>query len=388
MPFKAQARLLLLRALARALPKPGRPTTTHPANLLAIRPDHLGDLLLTAPALRQLRQALPHARITLLVGPWNQEAAEHLPYVDRVLTLPFPWFDRAPKPSPWAPYALLRREAHRLRSHGFDTALVLRPDHWWGAILAAGAAIPRRIGYGTPESLPFLTHALPPRLDLHETVLSLRLADAALPDPLPEDPAPTGPTFLIAPQERAFAQEWLSRHRVRGSVIALHPGAGAPVKAWRSEAFSALADHLATEQDATIVVTGSSEEETLVEAVAAGCSHARPLRLVGASLGQLAALLERCRLAIGVDSGVMHLAAAVNVPTVRLYGPVDPARFGPWGDAPAHHRVVRAALPCVPCNRLDYPLQELSLHPCVRAITLEQVLAAARSLLPAGAGVG
>lgn len=387
MPLKVQARLLLLRALARVAPRPARPSTTHPANLLAIRPDHLGDLLLTTPALGRLRQALPHARITLLVGPWNQEAAEHLPYVDRVLTLPFPWFDRAPRSSPWASYALLQREARRLRSYAFDTALVLRPDHWWGAILAARAGVPRRIGYGTPESLPFLTHALPPRPDLHETLLSLRLADAALPGPAPEDPAPPASVFLIAPQERAFAQEWLSRHRVRGSVIALHPGAGAPVKAWRSEAFSALADHLAVEQDATIVVTGSSQEEALVEAVAAGCSHARPLRLVGASLGQLAALLERCRLAVGVDSGVMHLAAAVNVPTVRLYGPVDPARFGPWGD-PARHRVVRAALPCVPCNRLDYPLHELPLHPCVRAITLEQVLAAARSLLPAGAGVG
>ena len=83
---------------------------------------------------------------------------------------------------------------------------------------------------------------------------------------------------------------------------------------------------------------------------------------------------------MGVDSGIMHLAAALGVPTVRLYGPVDPVRFGPWG-SPERHRVVRAELPCVPCNRLDFSEDELALHPCVRAITVDAALEAARPFL-------
>ncbi|MFZ1627300.1 MAG: glycosyltransferase family 9 protein, partial [Anaerolineae bacterium] len=93
------------------------------------------------------------------------------------------------------------------------------------------------------------------------------------------------------------------------------------------------------------------------------------------SLAQLAALLQRSALVIGLDSGPMHLAAALGVPTIHLYGPVDAASFGPWGD-PARHRVITSAWACVPCNRLDFTDADLPLHPCVRAITVEQVLAA------------
>jgi len=95
------------------------------------------------------------------------------------------------------------------------------------------------------------------------------------------------------------------------------------------------------------------------------------------TLGQLAALLGRCRVVVGVDSGPMHLAVAQGVPTVHLFGPVDPALFGPWGD-PERHRVVilEPRLPCMFCNRLDYRVEELSAHPCVRDISGEAVLAA------------
>jgi heptosyltransferase-2/heptosyltransferase-3 len=100
--------------------------------------------------------------------------------------------------------------------------------------------------------------------------------------------------------------------------------------------------------------------------------------LVGVPLGLVAAVLARTSLVVGVDSGILHLATAAGAPTVRLVGPVDPGRFGPWGD-PALHRTVRADPPCVACNRLDYAGEELALHPCIRAISVEAVLAAARS---------
>ena len=81
-----------------------------------------------------------------------------------------------------------------------------------------------------------------------------------------------------------------------------------------------------------------------------------------------------------MDSGALHLAVAVGAPTVHLYGPGDDATIGPWGDA-ARHAVVKSALSCVPCNRLEWPVKDLSQHPCVASIEVDAVLAAARQVL-------
>jgi len=97
-------------------------------------------------------------------------------------------------------------------------------------------------------------------------------------------------------------------------------------------------------------------------------------------LSELAAIMARCRLVLGVDSGPLHLAVALGVPTVHLFGPVDSRAFGPWGD-PAHHIVVTSEMHCIPCNRLDYAPAELHQHPCVRNITVEQVLEAVKGLI-------
>ena len=100
-------------------------------------------------------------------------------------------------------------------------------------------------------------------------------------------------------------------------------------------------------------------------------------------LGELAAIMARCQLVLGVDSGPLHLAVAMGTPTVHLFGPVDKRAFGPWGD-PAHHVVVTSEMDCIPCNRLDYTPSELDGHPCVRNITVEQVLEAVEKLVEVG----
>src|SRR5437773_821554 len=95
-------RALALRALSRALPRPALPSRFH--RLLILRPDHLGDLLLSWPAVAALRVALPDAQLALLVGPWGEEIARRGPRVDEIISCPFPGFARGPKRSPLAPY--------------------------------------------------------------------------------------------------------------------------------------------------------------------------------------------------------------------------------------------------------------------------------------------
>jgi len=157
----------------------------------------------------------------------------------------------------------------------------------------------------------------------------------------------------------------------------LVPGAGAPVKLWRPEAFAQVGDELARRHGARVVITGTAGERPLAEEIAGRMRQPALVAAGETTLGQLAALLGRCRVVVGVDSGPMHLAVAQGVPTVHLFGPVDPALFGPWGD-PERHRVVilEPRLPCMFCNRLDYRVEELSAHPCVRDISGEAVLAA------------
>ncbi len=384
--LRQEARLALLRLYARLAPAPpghpGDPGQLPPdARILVIRPDHLGDMLFTTPALRALRRSQPQAHITALVGPWAARVLQGNPDVDEVLTCPFPGFTRQPKENVVAPYRLLNDYAKKLRPYRFEAALILRPDHWWGALLAHRAAIPLRLGTACPEAAPFLTLALPPTPDRHEVTHNLALIAALPPSPAAAEEGPgVGDelAFYLSDADRACVRRLLGD--APGPWIAIHPGAGAPVKRWRPEAWAQVGDTLARETGAQIVLTGSSSEIALCQAVAA---HMRstPLILAGQTdLGALAAVYARCRLVLGPDSGPLHLAVAMGTPTIHLYGPADPARFGPWGD-PSRHRVVTLGLGCSPCHRLDWPEAELEEHPCVWAISVERVLEEARDVL-------
>lgn len=337
-------RLQLLRVAAHAIQSPSATDRPQIDRLLLIRPDHIGDLLFTTPALQLLRETFPTAEVTALVGPWAATVAERNPNVDAVLTCSFPWFDRRPKPSPWHPYRVLLHEARRLRRHHFDTVVVLRFDHWWGALLSALAGIPVRIGYATPETQPFLTTAIAYAPDRHAASHNLALVEAlALSAGRPIPKIDRRLRFDLTPGERTFAWQFLAHHGIESNetIVGLHPGAGDPSKLWPARRWAAVADRLAEDLDVRIVITGSPAERDLAQAIA-NQMHVMPVIAAGeTTLGQVAALLARCRLVVGADTGPMHLAVALGVPTVHLYGPFEPELFGPWGN-PAHNLIVRA----------------------------------------------
>jgi lipopolysaccharide heptosyltransferase II len=352
-----------------------------------IRPDHLGDLLFTTPALRALREAFPQARITGLVGLWAEAVVASNPCLDEVMLCPFPGFTRQPKRSIIEPYVVLGRYARLLREKKFDLAVVLRFDHWWGALLAYLARIPRRVGYDIAEVKPFLTDAVPYVPGRHEVEQNLALVKAVSGQPplrrLDGQPPQGLPLeFPLRAQDLAFAVRYLAEQGVGDDdlLVCIHPGAGAPVKLWRKEGWARVADALVERCGAKVILTGSASEEPLVQAIAQRMAS-QPLVAAGqTTLGGLAALMARCRLVLGADSGPLHLAVAVGTPTVHLYGPVDSRTFGPWGD-PARHIVLTSDMDCIPCNRLDYREDELGAHPCVRDISEAQVTEAARRLL-------
>jgi ADP-heptose:LPS heptosyltransferase len=363
--------------------------------ILIIRPDHLGDLILTTPVLNALKEHSPDAHITMMVGPWSCEIVARHPAIDAILTCPFPGFQRAPQ-KPLAPYLLLFQMARQLRSAHYELAINLRPDFWWGAALIYLAGIQRRVGYAIQPGTPFLTHKLAVSEPEHATVSNLRLASAGLltlgykklDEPFTPERYPLH--FVPTQEERNWINERLATVgiTIEMPVVAIHPGTGAAVKLWRNEAWSHCANSIKaaypSSQQIHIVLTGSPSERPLLEEIASGMKTP-PLLLSDMTVGQLAAMLARALLVLGVDSGPLHLAVAQNTHTLQLFGPTDERIFGPWGE-PEQHSVIRATQKCpgcpaIPCGRLDFGPEEVSQHPCVRLIPEKQVELALTSML-------
>ena len=395
-------------------PPPGPIPGTTPRVLL-IRPDHLGDVLCTSPAVQWLQSVCPWATITYMAGPWSAEVAARLPGVLRSLVVPVSGL-RTIRPARSAvrilPYVRLWWLARQVRAARFDLAVNLRPDFWWGAALMYLAHIPRRLGYLTPETAPFLTDGLPPPESLtaalcHPTTLTLvqswrctstswsttwTWAEIALAELGQGYLDRQSPPVTLEPTEedRAEAFRLWALHRLDAPrsgaewtippVIAVAPGAGSPAKVWAPERWALVIDHLAGRYGVRCLVTGTPGGEALAERLVAALSTPTAVVTGETSVGVLATLLQQCRLAIGPDNGMLHLAAAMGVPTVRLFGPADPVLFGPYGPTAADrqaHAVVQTPRSCAACGYLDLPPSPQTMYPCMADITAEEAIAAA-----------
>jgi ADP-heptose:LPS heptosyltransferase len=351
----------------------------------------LGDVLLSRPAIEALARSVPHARLTIAVGPWGRPALGPAVEGRRIAICPFPGFSRSTI-GPLQPYILLVRYALSWRRRQrYGMAVIMRPDHWWGALLAALLGTPVRIGYDTPETRPFLSVALPRTPGQHAAAEALALTEAAIQAAGGEmDPGARHERLprCATPRDRQAMSEALRRAGIseREPLLVLHPGSGSPLKSWPLDRFAKAGDDLAAMIGARVVVTGAADERPQANRLA------RLLSGGGVSLagrlgwGELEALLARATLVVGVDSGPLHLAVAAGTPSVALFGPADPAQFGPWGP-PARHRLVTGDLPCRPCRRLDVCALEPGCDgppPCMRGIGVAAVLAAARAALEEG----
>lgn len=375
-PFKHKVRRRLLRMIAdipfAPIPRPAN------ERILLIRPDHVGDMLLATPAFYALRAARPRSELHALVGPWSAEVLANYGELDRVLTLPFPGFSRKPSENLGSPYQQAVTASRLLRRIGYTSAVIMRPDHWWGAMLVHLAGIPIIIGYEHPDVLPFLTDKLPFDSDHkeHAVVMNLRLVERWT-GRLPLERARY--RFPVEQADRAYIDGYLEEWGIKpeSPLICIHPGSGTWVKRWDDERWAQVADTLAEQLNAEVVFTGGDHERPLVSRIAELMRNRACLMAGDTRIGQMAALYARAKVVLGPDSGPLHLAAAVGTPTVTLFGPADPVEFGTWGAA-HKHIILTTDIPCRPCGILDWGTDDPSNHPCVRDITVGRVLEAAR----------
>lgn len=321
----------------------------------------LGDLLCATPALRALRAGFPHAEITLVSLPWAAELVQRWSAVDRCVA--FPGFPGLPERAP--DLAALPSFLARMQQARFDLAIQLHGSGQlvnplvaaFGARHTAGFA---RSGDYAPE--PALAAPWPD--EGHEIDRLLALTDhLGLPRRGRHLDFPLGADDLA----------WRDARLAAGRYACVHPGAQLPSRRWPVERFARVADALA-ERGLRVVITGSAAEAALAASLA-GAMRAVPLDLTGrTTLGQLGALVQGAALVVANDTGVSHVAAALETPSVIVSCGADPHRWAPLDRT--RHRVLAAAVPCRPCGHRTCPTQ----HECATGTTADDVLRAIDAL--------
>ncbi len=375
------ARTAIVELLRR---KPVEAYRPEPRTVWLLRPDHLGDLLFVRPALRRFRRLLPNWHVTLAVGPWSRVIVNDVTDVDQIVEIPFPGFTRSSGGGPTEPYETLFRQVELLRTARPEAVVILRDDHWWGALLARMAGVPIIIGASRPEMHGLVSDAVCLKHD-HAVAQNIEMLDYAARrlgaefDQETASPESNPLTWTVTNQDRDRARALLTATGVEPPYVAIHPGSGAPVKLWPADRWAQVADDLAR-RGYGVVLTGSASEVPLLDQVSSATARSVPSLSGQTSVRELAALFETAELVAGVDSGPLHLAVAVGAPSVHIYGPSEAARYGPWGDA-RKHRVVSAGMRCPACGDLSPSRPEGA--GCMTAIGEAAVLEAIRGLLEA-----
>lgn len=334
----------------------------------------LGDSVMTIPALRAVRAAFPGAHLTLMVRPWVSDLFQHAPYLDDLLI-----YD---KRGPHQGLSGLRRIVETIRARSFDLAILFQ-NALEAALIARLAGIPRRVGYPRDGRGWLLTHTAPPEPALHGRhqifyYLGI-LSGAGLIDDAPWLRLDYQPDLSISvtPEECRRAQYLLDEGGVEGDrpLVGLNPGAYfGPAKRWTTDRYAALADRLIERVGAQVVIFGSADERRIAMEIAGLMRH-KPAILAGrTTLRELMALIRSCRLLITNDSGPMHVAAALGVPQLALFGSTDATATGPYN---RHATVIRHAVPCSPCLLRECPIDLR----CFTAISVDEVYAAAQRKL-------
>ena len=313
------------------------PKSFTPESILVVKLDHLGDVLLATPVLSNLRRAYPNTELHALTGAWSRVVLEKHPDVSKVIEYNSPAFCRTGQPTSLKQTFRLYRA---LRRQKYDLIVELRGD-WriiWFAFLRLTPKRLDRASLQVANKLGFVRFT-----GTHETTRNLDvLKQAGIPIPVQTT------TFSVTTEDEKWAADFLATHKIdrEHPLIAIHPGSPIQLKRWLPERYAELADWLIAQKGAQILFVGVKDEIQIITDIQARM-RGESINVAGeTTLTQLASILHKCNVFIGNDSGPMHLAAAVGIHTIGLYGPGDPTRFGPVG---AKCQTIRQKLDCPPC---------------------------------------
>jgi heptosyltransferase-2 len=337
----------------------------------------IGDAVLTIPSIHAIRKAFPGAHISLLVKPWVAEIFSNNPDVDEIIL-----YDKKFKG-----IAGKFRLANLLKGQSFDTAILLQ-NAFDAALVTWLAKIPERIGYKRDCRGFLLTKGIPVPEEIpgkHQVNYYLNIV-RSITDTIEETP----PYITLTDNEKQKAKTTISsklqdRHL---PLIGINPGAAyGSAKRWPPENFAELIMKIINELNGRVIIFGSQSEEEIANEIINEINtlkikfkmeySSRVMVMSGkTSLRELAALISECDAFITNDSGPMHMASALLVPTAAIFGSTDPEATGPFGNG---HKVVTTGLPCSPCLKRECPEKDLK---CMTEITPEMVFSALNEILP------
>ena len=324
----------------------------------------VGDAVMSLPALRALHETFPAAEISILAKPWVAGLYGREPFCQRVI--------------PYAPAGLASkwRAARALREEHFDCAILLQ-NAFEAAAVAFIARIPERIGYARDGRSALLTRAIavPKRGEIprHERFYYLELLHrAGILDTLPECEAIR---LECAPAARLAGLARFHGMGLGESIVGVSPGAAyGTAKQWLPDRFAAAASRVALDLGARIAIFGSASERELCDFVMQGCTAEAKNFAGETTLAEFIDLAAACRVYLTNDSGAMHIASALGVPTVTVFGATDEVGTGPTGPLA---RIVREPVECSPCLRRECPID----HRCMTRVTADRVVEGAEELL-------
>ena len=331
----------------------------------------VGDAVMSLPAIRAVHDRFPQAEIAVLARPWVADLYALESAVHRVIP-----YTAAPG---FHGIGAKLRVARSLGGEKFDCAILLQ-NAFEAAAIAWLARIPRRMGYDRDGRSALLTDPIevPRRGEIphHERFYYLEmLRRAGLIDKLPESDAIRLEGADAARREGARRFE---ERNIAGPVIGVSPGAAyGTAKQWLPERFTEAAMEVARAQSGSVVVFGSAAERELCETVTQGIVQAdvRALNLAGeTTLREFIELAAACKVFLTNDSGAMHIASALGVPTVAVFGATDDTTTGPTGPLA---RVVREPVECSPCLLRECPID----HRCMTRVPAARVAEVALELL-------
>lgn len=342
----------------------------------------LGNFIMYTPALKLLRERYPNARIDLQVG--NNTGCEEVlagaDFFDNIYNLPYKAGVRA-----WL------KRIREIRATRYDITINEFHSHSWIlALTVAASGAKFRVGHVTSPgwSARFSRYSfifnLPVtmREDQHETHRYMDLVSAAGAETSVQEEVK--PFMYLTDADRQFARAFIASHNQTDSkapkqtkrILGIQPGTSPTMrwKQWPLERYRQLLERLSAEQpESQIILFGAPNEAEMIQELAAGLGHNISIAAGKTTIKQVAALIEKCDLLVCNDSGLMHVAVAVDTPVVAIYGPTDFNRTAPLG---SQHTMIRHAMPCSPCFKLegDEQVYLCQHHDCLMTISADEVL--------------
>jgi heptosyltransferase-2 len=318
----------------------------------------LGDTILTLPTVEGIRNLFPDSQISILANEDVCDLWRRFPFVNEVISF---------KREKGLKFILEDfRIRNLLREKNFDLAIIL-PKSFHSAIQIFLTQIPIRIGYEYRGRSLFLNYKIPRTkevLNIHRILYYKKLIEI-----FGNNIENACPKIFLYEEDRRVAERVLFNSGVSNGrlLIGINPGATYGLaKCWIPQRFGELGKRISKIWGAKIIIFGRNEEKSIAQEIINIMGN-NCIDLTGkTSILHLAAILEKCQLLISNDTGTMHLAAALGIPVIAIFGSTNPKITGPWGSG---HIVIKKNVPCSPCFKRVCPVD----HKCMELISVDEV---------------